>query len=140
MRIDGKCHCGAISYKADVNPDDVVICHCTDCQTFSGAPYRASVAVLLNKLQLDGAPKEYRKFADSGRQVTTTFCAECGTALYSQGSGRDFVFLRIGSITQRAELTPSKQGFCRSAAQWAMDIRDIAVIAPHPLVERSATT
>ena len=36
MKIDGACHCEAIAFEADVNPESVVICHCTDCQTMSG--------------------------------------------------------------------------------------------------------
>ena len=28
MKIDGKCHCGNVTYEAEVNPDFVVICHC----------------------------------------------------------------------------------------------------------------
>ena len=39
MKIEGSCHCGKISYEAEINPEYVIICHCTDCQTISGAPY-----------------------------------------------------------------------------------------------------
>ncbi len=67
MKIDGACHCGRISYEAEVNPDLVVICHCTDCQTNSGAPYRANVPVRLENFRLKGEPKTYVKTADSGR-------------------------------------------------------------------------
>ncbi len=40
MKIDGSCHCGHISYQAEIDPDKVVVCHCTDCQTMSGAAFR----------------------------------------------------------------------------------------------------
>ena len=43
MKIDGGCHCGAIRFEAEVNPRRTIICHCTDCQTISGAPYRVNV-------------------------------------------------------------------------------------------------
>jgi hypothetical protein len=36
MKIEGSCHCGKISYEAEINPEYVVICHCTDSQTISG--------------------------------------------------------------------------------------------------------
>ncbi len=32
MRIDGQCHCGHVSYEAEIDPDRVSICHCTNCQ------------------------------------------------------------------------------------------------------------
>lgn len=56
MDIDGRCHCGAIRYEARVNPETVVICHSTDCQTFSGAPYRVSVMVRLEDFRQSAQP------------------------------------------------------------------------------------
>ncbi len=35
MPIEGSCHCGKISFRAEVDPDNVIICHSTDCQTLS---------------------------------------------------------------------------------------------------------
>ncbi len=32
MKIDGGCRCGAITYEAEIDPDTVFTCHCTDCQ------------------------------------------------------------------------------------------------------------
>ena len=38
MHITGACHYGAISYEAEIDPATVGLCHCTDCQIFSGSP------------------------------------------------------------------------------------------------------
>lgn len=126
MKIDGACHCGAISYLAEVNPDNVIVCHCTDCQTISGAPYRANVPVKIENLQLSGQPRTYVKTGDSGRKVVTAFCADCGAAIYS-GKLEDPVYfnLRLGAVKQRALLPPKAQGFCGSAMPWAMDISGV---------------
>ena len=43
MHVDGECHCGRIAYEAAVDPRLSAICNCTDCQQFSGSPWRASV-------------------------------------------------------------------------------------------------
>ncbi len=32
MKVDGACHCGRITFTGDVDPGEVSICHCTDCQ------------------------------------------------------------------------------------------------------------
>jgi hypothetical protein len=126
MQVEGACHCGRIAYEADIDPDKVLICHCTDCQTISGGPYRVNVPVLTENLRLTGEPKTYVKRGDSGGEVTTAFCGECGSALYScKGEAPAFLFLRVGAICQRAQLPPKGQGFCRSAMPWAMDITGI---------------
>jgi hypothetical protein len=125
MKIDGKCHCGAIRYEANISPKLVSICHCTDCQTISGAPYRVNVRALREKFQLSGVPKRYLKIGSSGAEVVTAFCGDCGSALYSFKEGSDVVNLRIGAISQRAQLAPMVQGFCDSALPWAFDINGI---------------
>jgi hypothetical protein len=123
MNIKGSCHCGKIGYQAEINPASVIICHCADCQTISGAPYRAAVPVKAENFTLNGQPRTYVKTADSGKKITLSFCADCGTALYSAALENPIVFnLRLGAIKQRAELTPQAQYFCRSAMPWVMDI------------------
>jgi hypothetical protein len=124
IRIDGGCHCGAITYEAEVDPRRVVICHCTDCQTFSGAPYRVSVSVLRKHFRLSGEPRYYKKRPDG--PGANAFCPTCGAAMFSHRADRDFIFLRTGSVRQRAELVPTLQGFCRSAMPWARDLSGIA--------------
>lgn len=45
MQVDGKCFCGAVTYQAEINPDRVLICHCTDCQNHSGSAYRVVAGI-----------------------------------------------------------------------------------------------
>ena len=138
MKIEGCCHCGRISYEAEINPDYVIICHCTDCQTISGAPYRVTVPVRTENFKLRGQPKTYVKTADSGNKRVLAFCADCGTAIYSTSLEDRRVFsLRLGAVKQRAQLIPKSQGWCRSALPWAMDIGHIpADRGPNPLAVR----
>ena len=49
MQIDGRCHCGALSFTAELDPAEVRACHCTDCQVLSGAPFRAIATVPIGK-------------------------------------------------------------------------------------------
>ena len=45
IKVDGACYCGKVTIDGSVSADKVMACHCTDCQKFSGAPFRA-VAVM----------------------------------------------------------------------------------------------
>jgi hypothetical protein len=38
MKIDGRCHCGFITFKAEIEPEKVWLCHCTDCQRSRDPP------------------------------------------------------------------------------------------------------
>ena len=44
MKIDGRCHCGYVSFEAEADPETTTLCNCTDCQTLSGARYERSLA------------------------------------------------------------------------------------------------
>jgi hypothetical protein len=121
IRVDGRCHCGAIEFEAEIDAQKVVICHCTDCQAFSGGPFRVSAltpedAFVLRK----GQPKLYVKTAESGRQRAQGFCGECGSALYatSVGDGPKVYALRTGVLAQRVQLRPRTQIWSRSALAW----------------------
>jgi hypothetical protein len=126
MKIDGTCHCGAVRYEAEINPDKVILCHCTDCQTMSGAPYRVNVPVLIEKFSVRCEPRRYIKIGSSGARIATTFCETCGAPIYScAADDPKYVNLRLGGVTQRAQLSPKLQGYCTSAVPWSYDIREI---------------
>ena len=58
MKIEGGCHCGFITFEAEVEPEKTSMCHCIDCQMLSGAPFRASVPVQDSAFRLlSGEPK-----------------------------------------------------------------------------------
>ena len=125
MKIEGGCHCGYITYEAEIDPEAVWICHCTDCQTGSGSAYRTNVQSRKNTFKLlTGQPKTYIKTtAESGNKRAQGFCPECGTPLYSTTVTDPQVYgLRVGTIRQRAQLRPRTQGWFRSALPWVTDL------------------
>jgi hypothetical protein len=131
MKIDGGCHCGFITYVAEIDPDKVGICHCTDCQTLSGSAFRISVRTAKDAFSLrSGQPKIYVKTAESGNKRAQAFCPECGTPIYAADVTDPQSFnIRVGTVRQRAELRPKSQGWCRSARDWVMDLHSIQQFA-----------
>jgi hypothetical protein len=127
MNVEGKCHCGLITFEAEIDPNAVRICHCTDCQTITGSAYRANVQATAAKFLLrSGTPKIYIKTADSGNKRAHAFCANCGTPIYASDPYEPrFYSLRIGTLKQRATLLPTLQIWCSSALPWVTDLRDI---------------
>jgi hypothetical protein len=124
MQVDGACHCGKVTFTAQVDPATVSVCHCTDCQTMSGAPFRASVPARAEDFVLkSGAPRIYVKTAQSGNRRAQGFCGDCGTPIYSaQEKDTPFYMLRVGVLDRRAELVPQLQIWHGSSQPWAQDI------------------
>jgi hypothetical protein len=127
MKIDGHCHCGRIAFEAEVDPQTVALCHCTDCQRLSGSPYRASVAAPAAHFILRGEPKTYVKTGESGARRRQAFCSDCGAPIYSCAAENPQTYsLRIGSINQCAALSPPRrQIWRRSALAWVDSLADM---------------
>lgn len=128
MKITGGCHCGQIRYEADIDPTRISICHCTDCQTLTGSPFRVTALTTRDRVQVTvGQPKIYRKTGGSGRIRLQHFCAECGTPLFggSDDGVADDLGIRWGSIDQRSVLPPKRAIWCGSAAPWLGDVKDL---------------
>ena len=99
MRVDGACHCGKLRFEAEVDPEKVGVCHCTDCQTLGGSAFTLFAQVPKDKFWLHGEPRIYVKTAESGNRRAQAFCPDCGTRLYASAEKDPPVFnLRVGTI------------------------------------------
>jgi hypothetical protein len=129
MKITGGCHCGHITYEAEVDPATVRVCHCNDCQKLTGTAFRTNIASLPGTFALkSGPPKIYIKTAESGNKRAHAFCPECGAPIYATdpGTNPSSYGLRVGSVNQRAEFAPpARQIWCSSALSWSMDISGV---------------
>jgi hypothetical protein len=131
MKVHGAFHCGAIAYEAEIDPEQVILCHCSDCQSLSGAPYRSVVFTLPGAFELlKGELKTYVKTADSGNKRAQTFCPDCGSPIYasSLGDGPKVYGLRVGAIAERDRLKPKAQYYLHSAQDWVQDLSGLEKI------------
>ena len=128
MKVQGECHCGSITFEADIDPDAVGICHCTDCQRLSGTAFRVVVRTPEDNFTLvSGTPRTYVKTAESGARRAQVFCPECGSQIYatSTSDGPKIFSLRTGTLNQRDLLKPRIQIWRRSALAWIGEIDSI---------------
>lgn len=140
MKIDGRCHCGYITYEADIDPDRVLICHCTDCQTMSGSPFRAVAYTREDAFKLlSGELKIYVKSAESGNKRPQSFCPECGTPIYATavGAGPKVYSIRVGSIRQRDQIIPHAQVWSRSSQSWATQVGSMRRFEKQPPIDQT---
>lgn len=135
MKIDGRCHCGYVSYEAEVDPEKVMICHCTDCQTLSGSAFRTVALTQEGTFKLrSGELKIYVKTGESGTKRAQSFCPRCGTPISSSPVGDDpkAHIVRVGTARQRNQLVPKVQLWTRSAQHWVDGLTSIRRIETQP--------
>jgi len=81
----GSCMCGEVAYEFTGKPDTTALCHCTDCQKWSGGAYTSNVVVPTDAFKVTkGAAKTYDAVGDSGKINKHFFCGNCGSSLYTQ--------------------------------------------------------
>ena len=128
MNITGGCHCGKITYEAKLDLDNVVICHCTDCQSLSGSAFRTVAMSEKGAFKfLSGDPKRYVKTGDSGNKREQAFCSDCGSPIYSSsvGDGTKQYGIRLGTVDQRNQITPKKQKWIGSSQSWTQEMSSL---------------
>ena len=129
MKIDGACHCGNITYEAEIDPKQVLVCRCTDCQILSGSAFRTVVPAIAGSFKLlTGSLKTYVKIADNGVPRAQVFCPDCGTPIYAGpvDERSSMLGIRVGTIRQREQLRPHSQYWCQSALDWVEDLSSLA--------------
>lgn len=131
LKVTGSCHCGAIAYQAEIDPNKVQICHCTDCQKLTGSAFRVTVPASPEGFRLlTGEPRIYLKTADSGSKRRHAFCGDCGAPVFRMPADNTPSYsLRIGGLDQRGELeAPLRQIWSARRFEWVCEIGSIPEI------------
>ncbi|MGE0716486.1 MAG: GFA family protein [Alphaproteobacteria bacterium] len=141
MKIDGACHCGFVTYAAEVDPAKAAICHCTDCQTLSGSAFRTVVPSRAGTFRLlSGTPTLYVKTAESGARRVQAFCPQCGSPIYSCADEPEPAVrsIRVGTVRQRDQLVPALQLWGRSSQGWLGNVARLPKLDTQPTSTPSA--
>ncbi|KAJ5594124.1 Glutathione-dependent formaldehyde-activating enzyme/centromere protein V [Penicillium hispanicum] len=85
MTLTGSCMCGAVHYAVEVDQYTAALCHCTDCQKWSGAAFTANAVVPRNSFKVTkGTPNSYDATGTSGKINKHFFCSTCGSSIYTE--------------------------------------------------------
>jgi hypothetical protein len=104
-KITGGCYCGAIRYESDEPPVEAGICHCRECQRWTGSAYCPAVGFHLSGFRYTkGSPK----LNNSSSILERCFCPDCGSSLHVRylvklgddyaADGPDHVYITIGTL------------------------------------------
>lgn len=117
--ITGGCLCGDIRYECQGEPLRSFICHCTDCQQFTGSVFAAELIFPKESVRiLSGTPKGHSVTAESGNDIERQFCSRCGSGLFAILEKRpESISVQAGSIDYKAAFKPSFQVWTQSQVE-----------------------
>jgi hypothetical protein len=98
----GGCLCGAVRYSVSGPLRPVIMCHCTQCRRTTGHVMAATAARRADfRLVADGGLSWYV----SSHEARRGFCGRCGSTLFWDGAGRDYLSIAAGTLDDSRGLT-----------------------------------
>jgi hypothetical protein len=118
-QIVGGCLCGKVRYSTNAEPAFTGVCHCRDCQKFSGSAFATVIAVPKDTLSVQGKLNSFSKPGDTGQSMTRSFCPECGSGVLDEAAVMPgLVMINVGSLDDPSWVKPGMQIYCDSAQPW----------------------
>jgi hypothetical protein len=120
MDIKGGCLCGGVRYAATVEQAVAHVCHCRDCQRFTGTAFTTLVVLPKEAVRIEGAMRTFSSAGGSGHPVLRYFCPECGSSLGEELPIRrpGLLILNVGTLDDPSQVTPTREIFCDDALSW----------------------
>ncbi|KAI1347148.1 Mss4-like protein [Xylaria sp. FL0043] len=124
---EGGCFCGKVRYSIEGEPVGKALCHCLDCRKITGSTYSTNIIVPGANFKLtSGTPKSIGKKADSGNEIVSYFCGDCGSTLYRDGkSFGDAKVVKVGTlddINALDEALPKVELFASHRVSWVKEV------------------
>lgn len=82
MTRTATCSCGALRIVTEGEPYVVSMCHCTQCQRRTGAPFGVGAYFKADQVRMDGERRSWSRKGDSGGELTNFFCPTCGSNVF----------------------------------------------------------
>jgi hypothetical protein len=117
----GGCICGAIRYEICRDPLVVHACHCTYCQTESGAAFAVNLLVEADAVRLlRGMPQAVMTPSHSGNGQQIWRCPICQVAVWSNYAAfkGKVNFVRVGTLDHHGDVAPDIHIYTSSKQDW----------------------
>ena len=121
--IIGGCLCGRIRYLIDSEPIHCGVCHCRDCQRFTGSAFVSAVRVPLDAVHVEGELRVIELAGGSGQPIRRHFCPNCGSSIFGEPLRSGMINVMAGTLDDPSIFDPSTEVFCDSAHRWLDDGR-----------------
>jgi hypothetical protein len=117
--ITGGCLCGRVRYTLTGDPAFSGICHCRNCQRYTGSAFEPVVAYPDDAVSVQGELKRYQDTGDSGKPVYRNFCPNCGSGIMAEAEALPGLkIILVGGFDDTSVYQPTMEIYCSSAQPW----------------------
>src|SRR5215467_9929841 len=100
--ITGGCLCGRVRYTLSGEPAFSGVCHCKNCQRYTGSAFEPVLAFPSGSVHVTGNLKTYNDKGDSGKAVFRRFCPNCGSGVVADAEAlQGLTLVLAGTLEDR---------------------------------------
>jgi hypothetical protein len=119
--ITGGCLCGRIRYTITGEPERSYLCHCRNCQRYTGSAFETVIRFLTASVGVRGELKTYDDTGDTGQKVRRRFCPNCGSGVIAEADALPGItIVLVGTLDDPAVFQPTLEIYCNSAQPWTL--------------------
>lgn len=123
-RLEGNCLCGSVQLVVEGASDDIEVCHCSMCQSWSGGPLFCLHGLPDDAITIIG--EEHVSLYKSSEWAERAFCSRCGSNLWYHFVPGGTRALMAGLFTLTDDVKIGVQIFVDERQPWAR----LAAITP----------
>jgi hypothetical protein len=117
--LTGGCLCGRVRYTLTGEPAFNGVCHCRNCQCYTGSAFEAVTVYPAASVAVQGELKTYQDTGDSGKPVYRRFCPNCGSGVLAEADVLpDLKIVLAGTLDDSSSYQPAMDIYCSSAQPW----------------------
>ena len=117
--MTGGCLCGRVRYTLTGEPALSGLCHCRNCQRYTGSAFETVIAFPTASVSIQGELKTFQDTGDSGKPVYRRFCPNCGSGIAAEADVLPgLTIVLAGTLDDPTPFKPTMELYCSSAHPW----------------------
>jgi hypothetical protein len=117
LSLQGRCLCGAVTYRVDNAFRYAFNCHCSQCRRATGAAFKPFAGIERAKLRLEDGQNEISVYGNV-EAAHDVHCGRCGSLLYSVVREGTYVHVTLGTLVDTPTIRAQGHLFVGSKAPW----------------------
>jgi hypothetical protein len=131
---DAQCVCGGLRLTIREPTKLVAVCHCFACQRRTGTSFSVNAFYAADTVEVTGASREYRRVAESGRNVRMYFCPTCGSTVYwKPDADPTIIGVAVGALADPDFPAPTMSVFEQSKHHWVNFAPEVECFPENPI-------
>ena len=118
QNVTGSCLCKQVRFEITCGPETwMEHCHCSMCRKAHGASFATWIDILTENFRLLAGDTNLARY-ESSKDWMRMFCKNCGSQLFGQRTGSDWISIAAGVLDADPGCRPAANIWVGSKAPW----------------------